>query len=45
MNNELEQKKEYSTPKMEIVQLQQETALLGNSCICPDNTYCCGGAN
>ena len=28
MDNELEQKKEYSAPKMEIVQLKQDASLL-----------------
>ena len=47
MNNDLEQKKEYSAPKMEVVQLRQETMLMANSkdCDCPPGVFCCGGAN
>jgi len=46
MNNDLDQKKEYSAPKMEIVQLRQESMLLEDSkCECPPGWYCCGEVN
>ena len=46
MNNDLEQKKEYSAPKMEIVQLKRVSMLLVDSDCCKKGTcYCDGGAN
>lgn len=38
MDNEMEQKKEYVAPQMEIVQFQPQNLLLENSCVgtqCP----------
>ncbi|WP_298767818.1 hypothetical protein [uncultured Fibrobacter sp.] len=43
MNNDLEQKKEYSAPKMEIVQLRQESMLLADSDGCNNGTLFCDG--
>ena len=43
MTNEIEQKKEYTAPQMEVVEMNRQTSLLDGSC--PDGVLCDGPAN
>jgi hypothetical protein len=37
MDNEMEQKKEYVAPQMEVVQFQPQGSILGLSCVKPED--------
>ena len=39
MNKEIEQKKDYFAPKMEVIDMGDDTALLQGSCIENDNCF------